>query len=139
MYRRLLFLIAGSSSVESGLGVALTIATDFAAHLDVIFCRRSFSTEMPVVADDLGAAWLSDGVKNFEKDEKRRVSMTRKVFDQLTRERNVPYQQYPSLENMPAASWEVSKRPPAEELLFRTGETDIVVVVGIDEAGWASE
>ena len=128
MYKRLLFFIAGSSSVASGLGSALTVSTEFGAQLDVIFCRRSFTTGAPVVADYLGVAWQPDSVRIFEKDEKHRVSAARKVFDQLTQERNVPYRQYPSLENMPAASWEISKRPPTEELLVRAGATDMVVV-----------
>ena len=128
MIKRLLFPIAGSSSVESGLGTALTVATDFSAQLDVVFCRRSFQMEFPLVADDLGTDWITDTAKNFEKDEKRRVSNARKMFDRATNERNVPYQQYPSLGNMPAASWEVAVRPPAEELLHRSGAIDMVVV-----------
>ena len=128
MIKRLLFPIAGSSSVESGLGTALTLATEFSAQLDVIFCRRSFSSETPLVADDMGPGWLTNTAKKFEKDEKRRVSNARKMFDRLTRERNVPYRQYPSPGNTPAASWEVSASPPAEEMLLRASATDMVVV-----------
>ena len=128
MIKRLLFPIAGSSSVESGLGTALTVATEFSVQVDVIFCRRSFKWEVPLAADDLGTDWFTNTAKDFEKDEKRRVSNARKMFDRLAKERDVPYQQYPLPGKTPAASWEVSTRPPAEELHLRAGATDMVVV-----------
>ena len=90
MIKRLLFPIAGSSSVESGLGTALTVATNFGAQVDAIFCRRSFKSEVPLVADDLGTDWFTNTAKDFEKDEKRRVSNARKVFDRVAKERYVP-------------------------------------------------
>lgn len=128
MIKRILFPIAGSSSVESGLGAALTIATDFTAQLDVIFCRRPFKSEVPLMVDEMSSEWFSTTAKTFEKDEKRRVSRARKLFDKITAERNVPYQQYPNSATLPAASWEVATRTPLEELILRAGATDMVVV-----------
>jgi nucleotide-binding universal stress UspA family protein len=128
MIKRILFPIAGSSSVESGLGTALTVATDFGAQLDVIFCRRPFRSEVPLMVDEMGSEWFSSTAKSFEKEEKRRVSKARKLFDRITAERNIPYQQYPNSAVMPAASWEVAARTPLDELILRAGATDMVVV-----------
>ena len=128
MIRRILFPIAGSSSVESGLSAALTVAIDNNAHLDVLFFRRPFNTEVSLLSGDEGTARLVNATKAFEKNEKQRAHDARKQFNSLTENREIPYEQYPSPGNTPAAGWEVSIRPPNGEIAHRAVVTDLVVV-----------
>lgn len=128
MIRRILFPIAGSSSVESGLSAALTVAVDNNAHLDAVYYRRPFSSEINFAIDDYDAARLLTATKSFEKNEKQRVSEARKQFNRLTENREIPYEQYPSPGNTPAAGWEVSTRTPHDDVAHRAAVTDLVVV-----------
>lgn len=128
MIKRILFPIAGSSSVESGLSAALTVAVDNNAHLDVIYYRRPFNSEIVLAADDYDTARLLNATKSFEKSEKQRVSEARKQFNRLTENRDVPYEQYPSPGNTPAAGWEVSPLAPNADVIHRAVVTDLVVV-----------
>ena len=128
MIKRILFPIAGSSSVESGLSTALTVAVDNNAHLDVIYYRRPFNTDISLAVDDYDTSRLLNATKSFEKNEKKRASDARKQFNRLTDNRDVPYEQYPSIGNTPAAGWEVSTRAPNDDIIHRAGVTDLVVV-----------
>jgi nucleotide-binding universal stress UspA family protein len=128
MIKRILFPIAGSSSVESGLSTALTVTVDHYAHLDVVFYRRPFNTEIHLSVDDYDMTRLMNASKSFERNEKQRVHDARKQFNLLTENREVPYEQYPSSGNTPAAGWEVSTGAPSSDMAHRAVITDLVVV-----------
>jgi hypothetical protein len=90
MIKRIWFPIAGLSSVESGLSAALTIAVENNAHLDVIYYRRPFNTEINLSVNDYDTVRLVNGAKEFDKLEKKRALDAPQQFNQLTENREAP-------------------------------------------------
>lgn len=130
--KNILVPLDGTDATRPALEIALTVARNLKAHVDVLHVKTDSKSVVPLLGEGMSGNMIEEMIEFAEKETAERASNARRLFDAICSDTEIPVANKPD-GNGASARW-VENVGREEELVAKLGRLADMIVVPLPGA-----